>query len=1323
MAFMKVEERQKILDLLKRDDVKKVVLVGDAGVGKTWMAQKVRESAINEEWCYAVLWVSMNAKLDIESIHKNIASQLSIPFSIKTVEEADFDDEELESLDTLKKEIQEKLNQRRKCNATAIKSKSLLVILDDEGSQMSKENLLSELNSILGDGHFPSVKLLISKRKAIEGETVVIPIEHLPPDDSLALLNENVAKSCSSGSPELFPTIVQMSQGLPSAIILTGEAINYFKPHDSWEQTLESALKMTDGYEPPEKDASLLLNCVCDMLPSDETCLINCFWHCTLFFPKFGGVHYNELIAHWIMEGYFDPISHVEEAYEKGHSVLKDLLDRGILQIQDDDVVIMDGALQNVRDQRREGYGGTSGVGLISLDGGWNGFGRITPTNGMIKTLCSDKKVEKISTLLIDGSHLWRKISQNFFQKMNQLEILAVFDANLSYLRQSLSQFIKNLAVLVLKGSNILLNIDQISELEGLTVLEVSGASFLEEIREDFFKKLTKLQSLNLSRSRVTKLPSTLANLSKLRFLILRKCLCLETLPTLKALTNLEILDLSDVNSFIKLAPQDKNLSMLKKLQTLDLSNTEITSLPILSNLPELRRLLLRGCKKLYRPSKLEQLPSLQILDLSDAATLKELNIDSHKGRPPAGPTASSVANLSELYLSGCSALEELPSTVNFTRLKILDVSGASKLEKFKDESFSHLNLLHTLNLSQTKITSLPSKSGPNNSPFDLNNLRFLTLKDCKRLATLPDFGGLKKLKELDLSGCVSLKTLPQLNSLQMLEILDLGGCSSLETFEDQSFENMSRLQKLILSETSIENLSSLKSSPNLSCLKLRNCINLKSLPPAENLRKLEVLDLDGVSTPSEINSGFLEKLDHIQNLHLFNIKFENFSFVSKLTTLRELSLKACSGLGVPCLEDLKSLEVLDFSDTDVTSLSSVEKVDRLRELLLRNCLNLESLPSLKLLTSLEKLDISGSGIKEFPYDISELANLTHLSMENMKDIKEVDWQRIQWLPEELNWGQLGISNFDNAGVDGKNRVILVSGTQFFQLLDPKLREQCLDHNFFCVYSPSKIAGEKKVCRWRNKSILNDAFFTARYFPRSSCRSLQLCGFESHPNGRVGVLEKAESSSDGVPKKAESGMDGVLEQAESGIDVVLEQAEFICLVENEFVKSISDLGEKLKPKGFWLERCQEMGEIFCEEKDANLGENLEILWVSSLLKLTSLYSEKIESLNFTRLEKLHLDCCPELEFIFPTSLELNNLKVLEVKFCDKLKSIFKNGGTVKIELPKLQKMLLLELPELTFIGASFPPKALHHSGCPKLELTESDSKGNASVEIGITRQK
>lgn len=435
---MDSETEKKIVNWLKEDDAPRLILVGIAGVGKTWMAKRIRECAITEG--YAVLWVSMTVKHDNMSLYKIIAHQLSLLSTIEKLEEDDIDEEKEESPDNLKKKVSEKLEEIREEN------KPLLLILDDEEPKRYGSKDLLELEPLCSVNSQHKLKILISRRNIDDGQTAEtsqreIKVEPLSEEDSLSLLKKRVTRVSQSSAFEKFSNATaEKSKGLPAAIILMAEALNQVGEHD-----LDGALKEA------EKDVSSFLHCAYGMLPSGV--VTDCFWHCREFFHNYGGLHYNKLITYWIMEGYFDPVTDVEKAYEKGHSVLMQLLNRRMLKIQEDNIVILEGATQSIVDNRLGGFSGTANLGLASLvpGGELKGLDKITPMDGMIKTLCSGKKWKEVHALLIHGSRLLREVPENLFQRMDGLEVLAVFDLKLKQLPSSLSQ-LKYLHVLVLRG-------------------------------------------------------------------------------------------------------------------------------------------------------------------------------------------------------------------------------------------------------------------------------------------------------------------------------------------------------------------------------------------------------------------------------------------------------------------------------------------------------------------------------------------------------------------------------------------------------------------------------------------------------------------------------------------------------------------------------------------------------------------------------------------------------------------------------------------------------------------------------------------------------
>ncbi|XP_030948307.1 putative disease resistance protein At4g19050 [Quercus lobata] len=1218
-----------ILQLLKDNNVMTIVLIGDAGVGKTWIAREIADLADKEDLSYVTLWVFLNQQDDKKSLHQNIAHQLSVLSTIEEWEDNATKEEEHEEEDveSLKKKISAKLKEMR------LPNKFLLLIVDGVPDTMDENDILREIRQL---DEQTSFKVLITRRKEpvverkevteTKSELIKIVIEPLSNEEGLSLFKKRVTENVSSidGFQTHALSIVKKSKGLPAAIVVIAEALNRIVEHDCGVWTLESAMKEAATCEDAHNSANPLLRCGYEMLPKRDKALIDCCWYSLQFFLKHGGVHYNELIACWILEGYFGPVDHVEKVYEVGHRVLVELIDRHLLKIRDDNAVVVEGLALTILDCCPDRNEGKSSLGLARVfEGGhWQGFGRITHADGLIKTMCNRDKWDKVSTLLIDGSRLSREVLDTFFEPMRGIEVLALFNPTIKTLPSNLSK-IHKLRLLVLRGCDLLENVDDIKELKSLTVLEISGATSLKKIPDDFFHKLLQLRSLKLSAVQIKSLPASISELSELRWLILRGCASLEELPRLQKLENLLVLDLSGAIELRKL--KDKTFKAHAKLRMLDLSQTKIDRLPFLKNL----------------------------------------------------------GNLTQLSLRCCKCLTRLPSLKSVSQLEILDLSGSSMLKENQDEIFPSMDGLKTLNLSNTKIRHLPSN---NNS---LPNLELMNLSDASSLDKIEDniFEHLRYLRHLKLSK-TNLQKLPSLSNLFNLEILNLSGCSALKEIVDESFQHMTCLQQLNLSETKIECLPSLSNLSNLCQLLLRNCVNLKELPPLESLSKLEELDLCGARSLKETDAKFLENMVHLRFLNLSGTELK-LPPTSNLTNLTQLLLQRCRLSELcPNLEKCTQLEVLNLSETDIQSLPSLENFSNLRDLNLRDCSSLERLPGLKSVTHLEVLDLWGTRVKEFPYEISQLTHLKRLNLPDLKDVQTLDWGKLKNLPEELNWDQCGIFKCS------QNRPCMsLSGTEFFQYLktNPGLWETCFKEFQFSVCAHEKEGTARDIFWHRVDPNFREIYFQTLSLPEEHGKYLEIVGFNSF----------------------------------TGFEDALLKAEYISLIDNKFIKSLSDLaagvksmnvGNVMAMKGCWLERSTEMQTIFDEEAEVLMEENLETLWASNLPILKSVSNG---NLQLGHLKKLYLDCCPMLETVFHSSQLPENLEVLQIKFCDKLKTLFMLNPSTDCKLQNLQKLHLVELPNLSSIGVLesksvldiFPSiKLIKVRECPNLENLDKIKK-------------
>ncbi|XP_017243416.1 disease resistance protein RPV1-like isoform X1 [Daucus carota subsp. sativus] len=219
-------------------------------------------------------------------------------------------------------------------------------------------------------------------------------------------------------------------------------------------------------------------------------------------------------------------------------------------------------------------------------------------------------------------------------------------------------------------------------------------------------------------------------------------------------------------------------------LKSLNMSYSKLKSIPNLSELKVLERLLLQGCQNLSKvPSTISQLSKLGHLDMGSCRLLREL------------PESIGQLTLLRLFnLSHCVNLNQLPETITqLTRLNHLKLECCYNLKRLP-ERIGNMQGLITFHARWSGIEQLPDSFG------ELINLVHLNLFWCKNLTALPDsICKLMFLKELNLGGSHKLKRLPEeLGKMQSLERL-YAGCEEINELPD-SIGELSSLQVLNLS-------------------------------------------------------------------------------------------------------------------------------------------------------------------------------------------------------------------------------------------------------------------------------------------------------------------------------------------------------------------------------------------------------------------------------------------------------------------------------------------------------------------------------------------
>ncbi|KAF5943708.1 hypothetical protein HYC85_017785 [Camellia sinensis] len=809
------------------------------------------------------------------------------------------------------------------------------------------------------------------------------------------------------------------------------------------------------------------------------------------------------------------------------------------------------------------GFSGTASLGLANVlgDGKWEGLGRITQKDGMIKAPHSGKQ----------GQHF----PPNFSESHQELRVLALFNPTFKKFSLFPSEM-NNLCVLLLRGCHFMEKIDRTLNFEKLTVLEISGPSFLTEIPDDLFKSIPHLRSLNLSRLDFVSLPSSFYELSELSWLILRECSHLTELRSLKKFTNLMVIDLSGSTSLSSI--QDKSFSSNKELQMINFSKTNIKSLPLIFSLKKLTHLLLSGCLEVDRLRSITSVATLQILDLSDACNFKEFH-------------DQSLANLTDLKILDLSrtAVDHLPS--NVSNPHHLYLNGCTSLSKL--ECIELLTDLETLDFSKAQVKTLPSLS-------HLHNMRQLLLSCCSNLEELPDLNSLTKLeyyKINPLSRCLSFGSLTFLR-------LRSNACHHFQ----------------ILSTC----LPSLSNLINLRHLPLKKCTSLSELPPLDSLSKLEKLNLRGIGCFGETGADFLKKMDHLQILDLSETLLKRLPSMSNLKNLHQLYIRGCPDLTtVPGLKELTKLEVLDLSETAVDDLPSLDNFSNLRQLPLRDC------PGLKEFLQLEVLHLLGATVCGLPYGISKSTNLEHLVLPGMKDTQGA----VSSMTKEPNQYGWGISSLPVKTVGNNNKPPLsLSSSQFLQLMknNQSLWTSSFKQFHLSIHPIEEQDTKGVVPFYMDDFMLGDIYFKIKQFcDFEEQQSLEIRGFQRSPKGIKEVLSLAE-----FVFLIDNAFESWLSDLGASNFKVLKGCWIERCKEMESVFHAEEIEEVAKVESLevlWVSNSLNLKCIYAENWQSHTFQNLKCLYLDCCPKLSFVFS----SYQLPKsLQVLQIKFCDKLKAVF-----------------------------------------------------------------------------------------
>ncbi|XP_058071239.1 disease resistance protein At4g27190-like [Magnolia sinica] len=413
-----------------------------------------------------------------------------------------------------------------------------------------------------------------------------------------------------------------------------------------------------------------------------------------------------------------------------------------------------------------------------------------------------------------------------------------------------------------------------------------------------------------------------------------------------------------------------------------------------------------------------------------------------------------------------------------------------------------------------------------------------------------------------------------------------------------------------------------------------------------------------------------------------------------KLSTLI-FTVISCSGgqkiiIPDPFFEQMQGLRVLVLYQLDNKFLPpSISCLHNLRLLIIEGWENLESLPSsFQALHKLEFLEVSKShSLESIPYEF-------FIQMNNLQ-LPSLNGKKIRSLPSSVS------------KLCTLHELKLTSSDSLMELPDESFESNCYSLKIKLLPHLQKLTALEEL-------IL------------CNCNSLE--DIEDVSSSLGNILPKLHMLDlSGIKAFQRLSLRGT--SSPNGINGVLNHTELFTLCDNAFVRRLSDLGNVKRMtelKECRVEKCKQMEKFFeGENASSDTLSLLENVWISYLARLKSICEGTYGSRSFAGLKHIHLDCCPRLVTVFSSSVSLQSLEKLEIRFCSRLEAVFREDDTVQGSLQRLHTVCLWELPKLesichgTYLSAL---KNLKVRGCRKLKklplCVEDNASGSTSIGGG-----
>ncbi|VVA34972.1 PREDICTED: disease resistance [Prunus dulcis] len=519
----------RVIEVLKNEDVRMIGICGMGGVGKTTMVKEIIKRLAGLKVFDNVVIAVVSQSPSIRKIQSEIAEQLGFTY----------DKEDTES------------GRARRLYGTLMDISKILIVLDDVWTELDFE----AIGLPSGLTHKGCKVLLTSRNLEVcnaMGSQEIFTIPVLTPEESWELFREIIGQPLDY--PDLAKRVMNECAGLPIAILTVAKALENKRKYE-WDDALKQLQSSAPGSISLMNDRVYSsIQWSYDRLESDEakSCLLLC-----CLFPEDYDIPIEYLVRYGWGRGYFSNTDSVEEARNRVHSLVDKLQRRFLLldsKLKDHTKmhdIVRDVAIQIAsRDPHRF---------LIRCDAEKKGWPKIydhyttislIPIN--IDGIPVGLDCPKLELLHLEGERYSENSMDIMCKGMKKLKVLALVDVRgISALPSSLG-LLKSLQTLSLNGCLLTDISDVIGSLENLEILS---------FRECF---------------NMLELPREIGLLKHLRLLDITGCDSLQKIPhgLLSSLSSLEELYME--NSFGKWeqsAAESEDKRMASLVEVMSLSN------------------------------------------------------------------------------------------------------------------------------------------------------------------------------------------------------------------------------------------------------------------------------------------------------------------------------------------------------------------------------------------------------------------------------------------------------------------------------------------------------------------------------------------------------------------------------------------------------------------------------------------------------------------------------------------------------------------------------------------------------------------------------